>query len=182
MAGTFFSELSAPLASTVARFFGSPNARRIGATDGLRNCGMTSERLRRISPLLSAMRFRKDKNFGLFDGVWIAPGVALSVAIALRYCLIETAMVRGSSEGQQTKMAMIYEYLTGTRFRHRVQAIVEAFSYERESRGKRAIQKQWAKREEQIARVMEATVGMYGDLQGIAGKSIQEIEGLNSSR
>ena len=37
--------------------------------------------------------------------------------------------------------------------------------------------KQWAKREEQIERVMGATVGMYGDLQGIAGKSLQEIEG-----
>ena len=38
--------------------------------------------------------------------------------------------------------------------------------------------KQWAKREEQIKRMMGATVGMYGDLQGIAGKSLQEIEGL----
>ncbi len=26
---------------------------------------------------------------------------------------------------------------------------------------------------------MGATVGMYGDLQGIAGKSLQEIEGLS---
>jgi hypothetical protein len=25
---------------------------------------------------------------------------------------------------------------------------------------------------------MQATVGMYGDLQGIAGKSLKEIEGL----
>ena len=40
------------------------------------------------------------------------------------------------------------------------------------------ITKQWAKREEQINRVMQSTVGMYGDLQGIAGKSLQEIEGL----
>ena len=38
--------------------------------------------------------------------------------------------------------------------------------------------KQWAKREEQIERVMGATVGMYGDLQGVAGKSLREIEGL----
>ena len=38
--------------------------------------------------------------------------------------------------------------------------------------------KQWVKREEQIERMMGATVGMYGDLQGIAGKSLQEIEGL----
>jgi len=39
--------------------------------------------------------------------------------------------------------------------------------------------KQWAKRDEQIERVMQSTVGMYGDLQGIAGSTIQEIEGLN---
>ena len=38
--------------------------------------------------------------------------------------------------------------------------------------------KQWTKREEQIERVMGAAVGIYGDLQGIAGKSLQEIEGL----
>ncbi len=38
--------------------------------------------------------------------------------------------------------------------------------------------KQWAKREEQIESVMGAMVGMYGDLQGIAGKSLQEIKGL----
>ena len=43
---------------------------------------------------------------------------------------------------------------------------------------KKAITKQWAKREGQIMRVMGATLGMYGDLQGIAGKSLQEIDGL----
>jgi hypothetical protein len=26
---------------------------------------------------------------------------------------------------------------------------------------------------------MQATVGMYGDLQGIAGKTLQEIDGLS---
>lgn len=43
---------------------------------------------------------------------------------------------------------------------------------------KKAITKHWAKREEQIDRVMRATAGMYGDLQGIAGKTIQKIKGL----
>jgi hypothetical protein len=75
---------------------------------------------------------------------------------------------------------MVYQYLTGPRFRQRVEAIVEAFSTMQEDLDKerKAIMKQWAKREEQIERVMGATVGMYGDLQGIAGKSLQEIEGL----
>lgn len=75
---------------------------------------------------------------------------------------------------------MIYEYLTGPRFRQRVEAIVESFSCMQEDldRERKAIMKQWAKRQEQIERVMGATVGMYGDMQGIAGKSLREIEGL----
>ena len=41
---------------------------------------------------------------------------------------------------------------------------------------RKAIMKQWAKREEQIERVMGATVGMYGDLQGIAGLELPALE------
>jgi hypothetical protein len=76
---------------------------------------------------------------------------------------------------------MIYQYLTGPRFRQRVEAIVEAFSTMQSDldRERKAIMKQWAKRDEQINRVMQATVGMYGDLQGIAGRTLQEIEGLS---
>lgn len=104
----------------------------------------------------------------------------LSVAVALRHSLIEIASARQALEGQQTKTEMVYQYLTGPRFRHRVEAIVESFSSMQEDldKEKKAITKQWAKREEQIGRVMQATAGMYGDLQGIAGKTIKEIEGL----
>jgi hypothetical protein len=106
--------------------------------------------------------------------------VAIPVAIMLRQSLIELAVARQSSEGQQTKTEMLYSYLTGPRFRLRVQAIVEAFSNMKEDLDKerKVITKQWAKRDEQIERVMQATVGMYGDMQGIAGKTLQEIEGL----
>ena len=67
------------------------------------------------------------------------------------------------------------------RFRQRIEAIVEAFSTMQVDLAaeKKAIQRQWAKREIQIDKVMQSTVGMYGDLQGIAGKSLQEIEGLS---
>jgi hypothetical protein len=121
------------------------------------------------------------ETFDLVDGVWVTPPrTALPVALALRQMLAEVALARQSTEGQQTKMEMVYQYLTGPRFRQRVQAIVEAFSSMREDldKEKKAIMKQWAKREEQTDRVLQATVGMYGDLQGIAGKTLQEIEGL----
>ena len=134
-----------------------------------------------IAVIISQALPKDVETFDLVDGVWVAhPRVLLPIAITLRNTLIEVASARQASEGQQTKMEMVYQYLTGQRFRQRVQAIVEAFSSMREDldRERKAITKQWAKREEQIDRVMQATVGMYGDLQGIAGKTLQEIEGL----
>jgi hypothetical protein len=134
-----------------------------------------------IAVIISQALPKEVETFGFIDGVWVAnPKVALPVAFSLRQNLIEVAAARQASEGQQTKMEMVYGYLTGPRFRQRVQAIVEAFSSMQEDldREKKMITRQWAKREEQIDRVMQATVGMYGDLQGIAGKSLQEIEGL----
>jgi len=134
-----------------------------------------------IAIIISQALPKEIEAFDLKEGVWVAhPRVAISVAVSLRQSLIELAMARKASDGQQTKMEMVYEYLTGPRFRQRVQAIVEAFdSMQRDlARERKAIMKQWAKREGQIERVMQATVGMYGDLQGIAGKTLQEIEGL----
>lgn len=134
-----------------------------------------------IAVIISQALPKDVETFDFVDGVWVAhPKVALPVAMSLRQTLIEVACARQASEGQQTKMEMVYQYLTGPRFRQRVQAIVEAFSSMRDDldRERKAITKQWAKREEQIDRVMQATVGMYGDLQGIAGKTLQEIEGL----
>lgn len=124
------------------------------------------------------------ESFDLVDGVWItSPRVAIPVAIMLRQALLQISQTRALSDGQQTKTEMVYQYLTGPRFRHRVEAIVEAFSNMQDDLDKerKVIMKQWAKRQEQIERVMGATVGMYGDLQGIAGKSLQVIEGLELS-
>jgi hypothetical protein len=137
-----------------------------------------------IAILVSQTLPKEVEAFDLIDHVWVAnPNVAIPVATMLRQSLVEIAIARQANEGQQTKTEMVYQYLTGPRFRQRVQAIVEAFSSMQEDldKEKKAINKQWAKREEQIERVMLATVGMYGDLQGIAGKTLQEIEGLSLS-
>jgi hypothetical protein len=134
-----------------------------------------------LSVLVSQTLPEGIETFDVVDGVWIThPRCVLPVATILRHTLLQVSSTRLIAEGQQTKAEMIYEYLTGPRFRQRVEAIVEAFSSMQEDldRERKAIMKQWAKREEQIDRVMCATVGMYGDLQGIAGKSLREIEGL----
>lgn len=133
--------------------------------------------------LIVSQSLPKDiETFNLVDGVWVSShSCAIPVAIALRYSLIELASARHAGEGQQTKMELVYQYLTGPRFRHRIEAIVEKFAdmHEDLQRERKTMTKLWAKREEQIRCVVESTAGMYGDLQGIAGKTLQEIEGLN---
>ena len=134
-----------------------------------------------VSVLVSAVLPKGVDTFDQIDDVCVAhPRAVLPVALFLRQRLIEVNSARLASEGQQTKMELVYQYLTGPKFRLRVQAIVETFSSMQESlhKEKKVIMAQWEKRQEQIELVMQSTVGMYGDLQGIAGQTIQEIEGL----
>jgi hypothetical protein len=120
--------------------------------------------------------------FDLIDGVWVVESrCAIPVAVALRQSLVELSTARQAGEGQQTKMEMVYQYLTGPRFRHRVEAIVEKFSDMQTDLDKerKTMTRLWAKREEQIRGVIQSTAGMYGDLQGIAGRTLREIDGLD---
>src|SRR3984957_21083390 len=67
--------------------------------------------------------------FDYIDGVWVVdPKCAIAVAVALRESLVALSAARLAGEGQQTKMEMIYRYLTGPRFRHRIEAVVERFT------------------------------------------------------
>ncbi len=121
------------------------------------------------------------ESFGLVDGIWVcAPRYAVPLATSLRQGLIDVAGAKGRAVGQETKMEMIYDYLTGTQFKQRVDAIVERFEDMQDNlRKERAfLEKQWALRAKQIDLVIASTVGMHGDLQGIAGRSMPEIESV----
>ena len=78
-------------------------------------------------------------------------------------------------------MEQVYKYLTGMKFRQRVEAVIEKFNDMRDDleRERKFMGKQWSKREVQILAVVGSTVGMVGDLQGIAGKAMPEIPGLD---
>jgi hypothetical protein len=120
--------------------------------------------------------------FELIENVYVvSPRCVVPLATTLRQALIELAMARQATQGQQTKVELVYQYLTGSRFRQRIQAIVEAFVAMQDDLNaeKRAAQRQWSKRQTQIERVIDSTAGLYGDLQGIAGKTLQEIEELS---
>lgn len=124
------------------------------------------------------------ETFDQIDGVWVTGSkCAMAVAGALRESLILMASVKAAGEGQATKSALMYDYLTGPRFRHRIEAVVDRFSEMQEDLAseRKATMKRWAKREQQLHAVLDSTAGLYGDLQGIAGRSMIEIEALETT-
>jgi len=120
--------------------------------------------------------------FEELNGVWVASwSCAKSVAIALRRVLIESARARRATEGQHDKMELVYNYIHSAEFSNRVRGVVKPYidmqaDLETE---KRAITRQWNKRQKQLEQAIASTVGLFGDLQGIMGTGLQEIEEMD---
>lgn len=135
-----------------------------------------------LAIIVSSALPKEVESFAFIDGIWVtSPRYALPLASILRETLIEIASARQASEGQQSKMELIYRYLTGPNFRQRVEAVVERLTDMKDDLDKerKTMTKLWAKREQQLLGAEDAIAGMYGDMQGIAGKSLAEISGLD---
>jgi hypothetical protein len=137
-----------------------------------------------IAVIVSQAMPKGVKQFELMEGVYVvSPQCVRPVAEMLRGMLVEVAGVRLAAEGRETKAAVVYQYLTGARFKQHMQAIVEAFTTMQEDLGaeRKVMMKQWAKREMQIERVVGSAAGLYGDLQGIVGRSLEDVEGMEAN-
>jgi hypothetical protein len=135
-----------------------------------------------LSVIVSTVLPEQIKDFGLLDGVWVASiSTYLPLAAALRQQLTQVAFARAASEGQSEKMEMVYRYLSGDEFRQKVEAIVDTFvgMQEQLAKERRAYERLWKEREKQIQRIVENTAGMYGDIRGLIGASVQEIKALS---
>ncbi|NWG08696.1 MAG: DUF2130 domain-containing protein [Chloroflexi bacterium] len=120
-------------------------------------------------------------HFACIEGVWVTDfSTVLGVASALRANLSQVAITKLAVEGKSDKMEMLYNYLSGTEFKQRVEAIVESFVSMKDDleREKRAMESAWAKRDKQIYKVIHNVSGMYGDMQGIIGASLPKIDYL----
>lgn len=116
-------------------------------------------------------------------GVWVVkPKLALALASAMRSQIIGVHTANHNNENKDEKMEVLYQFLTGPEFRHRIEAIVENYgSLQGEiEKEKRSTQLRWAKQEKSIRAVIDNTIGMYGDLQGITGGAMGEIKQLES--
>lgn len=123
------------------------------------------------------------EQFACRENVWVSDfRCYLPMAQALRQGLLSVASARSAEAGRKEKAQVLYDFLATPAFRQHLEFIVAAFvemqsSLEAE---KRAMQRTWAKREKQLAQVLEGTSTLYGSLQGIIGSSaLPDIELLS---
>jgi len=132
-----------------------------------------------IAVLVSNNTPQEIESFTFREGVWIANRkVALPLALALRFDLISVNHERTINTNKAEKAEVLYQYITSTDFKHRTEAIVETFADMQNAieTEKRWFTSKWAKQEKQIRRVIDNTLGMRSDLEGLLGKSLPTVD------
>lgn len=110
-------------------------------------------------------------------GIYLAP----AIASILRRNLIELASKQATAIDRTNKKERLYDYVSSTQFRQKVQAIAEPLvSMLHDLNEERfAMQKRWDKREQEIKSAAVAIYTAYGDMQGIMGAmALPEMEVL----
>jgi hypothetical protein len=118
---------------------------------------------------------------GYREGVWVTKHeFVIGLASALRANLIQLYYAKQAAKGKDEKVEILYSYLSGVEFKHRIEAIIEAFSNMQSDieKEKRYFSAKWAKDEKNIRQVIDNTYGMHGDFKGIMGTTLPTIKGL----
>lgn len=139
------------------------------------------------SDLAVLVTINKPEGLDMFtyrDGIWLTTWkFVIPLAFALRFSLISVNHQKTLSQGKDEKKEILYQYLTGTEFKYRLEAIMEAFNslQKEQETEKRWFSAKWGRQEKNLRTVLDHTCGMYGDLQGIIGRLLPEIKTLELS-
>ena len=133
--------------------------------------------------LISEVIPKDAKNSVSFQkGIWIAKKpMALVIAMGIRAKIIHGYYIQKSSEGKNERIERLYTYLSGTEFKHRMEAIIESYSnmqvgIEKE---RNFFTRKWAKEEKNLRQLIDSTYGMRGDLEGIGAEMLDLKEPLS---
>jgi len=119
---------------------------------------------------------------GYHNGIWVTNRTfVITLASTLRAKLIEVYYAKQSVQAKDGKMELMYTYLSGTEFKHRIEAIVEAFTNMQNEieKERRYFMNKWSRDEKNIRMVIDNTYGMHGDLKAIIGRTLPQIKGLD---
>lgn len=118
------------------------------------------------------------QRYGIIDGVWICSfNDVKELSLVLRYGLLKLQSVAITQKGKESKMELLYKYLTSDEFKNVFESIIEGFRSIQESHQseKLKMQRLWKEREKVLEQVLANSIDFYGSIKGIAGSVIPEI-------
>ncbi len=121
------------------------------------------------------------QNFGMIEEVMVClPEYAVAVASLLRNQLLAISKVEKTHQWKDIKMEMLYRYLSSQEFSGKISMMVDVFSNLKSwiDTERRAMEKNWKKREKDLERATFAVTGMYGELESLMGQALPGAEKL----
>lgn len=134
-----------------------------------------------IGVLVTSVMPKDMDRAGMRDGIWICTFDEFkTISKILRQSIIDLDTALGTQKNREEKMAVLYDYVTGKQFESRIQTITKAFQNMRVllDKERSSMMKIWASREKELERVMDNTISIEGELQAIAGSSVETLEML----
>jgi hypothetical protein len=134
-----------------------------------------------IGIIISTVLPRDVKNMGLVEGVWACtPSFFPILVTLLREQLLRVKVAELKAATPVDQKDFLFQYMTSNRFVHKVQGICEKVDTMKETleSEKRALQKNWKKRESEIEQISLYMSEMYGELEGVIGKALPRVEAL----
>lgn len=123
------------------------------------------------------------QRYGIIDGVWICNfNDVKELSLVLRYGLLKIQSIALIQHGKESKMELLYNYLTSEEFKNVFESILEGFKTIQDSHQseKLKMQRLWKEREKIHERLLFNSIEFYGSIRGIAGTAIPEIKMLES--
>ena len=134
-----------------------------------------------VGVLVTAAMPKGMTQMGFIDGIWVCSYNEFKGSVALiRQGIIESYKATKSQENKTDKMALLYNYFSGNEFSMQLQSIVSGFMAMQEelNKQKRSVMASWTRQQKHIDTVLMNTTNMYGNIKGIAGNSIANVEAL----
>ncbi|MBF0314659.1 MAG: DUF2130 domain-containing protein [Oligoflexia bacterium] len=121
-------------------------------------------------------------NFFIREGVFITDDleIAYTLAYTLKMHFIQLHEMRLTLSTNDENLKQLFDYLSGTSFKQRIEVIVERLLKLRENiaRERAAMEKLWAQREGDYQKILLNTAGLYGEIKSISNDKLPEIAAL----
>jgi hypothetical protein len=149
------------------------------------NLEMKADLLILVTKSLPQEMIKKNQRYAIIENVWVCDSVnsAKELSLILRFGLLKLQSVKNIHEGKESKMGILYNYLTSEEFKNIFTAIMEDFKLLQDANQSEKLKflRNFQEKQKVLDRILANCVDFYASMKGIAGSSIPEIKLLDSS-